>query len=161
MEILQLTGGTLTHNVSGQNGTVKITGHVNNTANIAQQIEIMEDAKLTSNATNIGGKIQNSGQLYLTGGTLNAKVSGIGTININGEVSGSANNFGNNIINNATLTLNGGTLVSQIYGNGKIIIGDELTVNANLLSGKIINNYVLNLTGGTLSNSVSGSGICN
>ena len=159
--ILQLTGGTLTHNVSGQNGTVQITGHVNNTANIAQQIEITDDAELTSNATNIGGKIQNSGQLYLTGGTLNIEVSGIGTININGEVSGSANNFGNNIINNDTLTLNGGTLLSQIYGNGKIIIGDELTANANLLSGKIINNYALNLTGGTLSNSVSGNGIVN
>lgn len=178
--VLQLTTGTVKHDISGQNGTVNITGAVKNAATISQRVEIAEDGVLTSDAGKIRGNIENLGYLYLTGGVVQQNISGTGVINITGNTSSIADKLGNNIVNNALLVLTGGTLSKDITGesgttqirqdvtnngsiaqNIQIISAGKLHTSADNISGDVENKGTLDLTGGLLHADVSGTGVIN
>ena len=132
---LTLQDGTLSKDVSGD-GTTNIDGTVTSNALIDQDISILASGNLISNAGNIGGEVSNSGDLTLNAGTLNETVTGDGTTNIVGSVTGNA-------------------LISQ-----EISISESgiFTSNADYIGGNVTNSNELNITGGTLNNSITGKG---
>lgn len=180
---LTLTGGILTHSITGTGNTV-INGDVtvseplpNTSVSIANNITINSNAELHSNASALQNTVQNNGELYLTGGTIennivggstiidgivnnNAVLSTSTVINANKSLSTLANGIGGTINNAGTLTLTGGTLNHQITGNGVINITDYTYTSANNLlgTGNISNTSTLELTGGILQQVVSGNG---
>lgn len=77
---INLTGGTLTQNISGE-GTTNIIGEVINSSKIDNNIDI-QSGSLTSSADDISGEINNDSDLILTG-TLEKFVTGQGTTTVN------------------------------------------------------------------------------
>ena len=146
---LNLNGGELNKTVSGE-GTTNITGNVTSNASIGQNINITDTAALTSSASNIGGAVDNAGDLTLTGGTLAQNVSGEGATNITGNVTSnasigqninianastltsSASNIGGVVDNDGNLTLNGGILAQNVSGDGETNITGNVTSNASI-----------------------------
>lgn len=87
---LDLIGGTLKSQVLG-NGTTHIDGDVDiddNNGEILQKVEIYADSSLKANASNVIGLVDVAeGSVYtLTGGDIQANITGSGTIEITGNV---------------------------------------------------------------------------
>ena len=143
---LTLTGGNVNSNISGA-GNTKITGTVNNNANISTAAEVnggaldntngqladvtVTSGSLKSNADNVGA-VANNGTYEITGGTIASGngISGNGDINITG-----------NVINNATNTTTGAVTVGagnelkigatgDVFGSASsVTMGDNSTLN--------------------------------
>lgn len=157
---LELTDGTLNY-TPHYNGSLHISGNVISNVPIEQQ-EIIGYAgsSLHISADNIISDISVNGttNIYLTSGTLNNNISGIGTIITASDVSGGANNFRETTVNDYNLTLSSGTLIANITGNGNIITGGNILSNADNLGNNVTNDYVLTLSDGTISKNITGDG---
>jgi len=141
---LNLTGGTVTSEVSGD-GTTNITGAVSvddTKGSIANAIVVASGSSLTSNATNIEGSVANDGALNLTGGNVTTAVTGSGTTNI---------------VDNGEVTVTTGSIANDIA----VTSGSSLIANAGKLTGDVANDGALNLTGGNVTTAVTGSGTTN
>ncbi len=146
---LTFTGGKNANNISGE-GTLNITDNVINadTAEIKQSgLEIAKDGrfKTLANLITLTGDnpaIQNDGTLTFTGGDNANKVSGTGTLIINGEV-----------VNNAQITQN--SLLIDTLNNAT-----SLTTDAGLLDieNGINNTETLIFTGGNNKNTIVNNG---
>ncbi|MBD5402067.1 hypothetical protein HDR58_04630, partial [bacterium] len=146
---INLSGGTLKHNITGSLGLTNITGDVIAEGSILSALNIAANSSLRIGASNVGPKtssanIVNNGTIYLTDGTLTSIISG-GNTYIDGDVTlGNTDGFSVNssvIINTAkTLTA---TNVSKLTG------------------GTIVNNGTFNINSGTLSRALSGTGTTN
>jgi len=92
---LDLIGGTLNSSVMG-NGTTHIDGDVDvddDNGKIWQKVEIYSDSSLEANADNIIGMVDvaEDGVYTLTGGDIQAKITGEGAIEITGDVTNTTN----------------------------------------------------------------------
>ncbi len=176
---LTLSGGTITHNITGT-GQTTINGAVTNNALISQTMVVNSGKSLTTVAEGIGGNILNSGNVTLTGGTLNNNISG-GTITIDGNVINDGNLYGSLVINsnkslttdadniyysglqnNGELILTGGTISGGI--NGLFYISGNVTNNATQTGQINISNGGMFTTGGNLlstNNAIINNGTLN
>lgn len=139
---VNLTGGTLETSITGGNTTISGNVGVDDTlGSIASAVKVETDAKLTTNASNVTGAINNGGNLDLTGGDIKNAISGDGNTTISGTVT---NSTGSAIGNAVTIAATG-----------------DLTTAADKLGGAVENNGTTNgltLTGGQLSQNVTGTG---
>ena len=161
--------GTLTINEFGSlesgssiisGGTLVNNGVFNNNGNISQVL-ITNTNSFTSNASKleISNKIENSGNLYLTGGNLNASVSGAGTTNIVGDViidyihSQSSSGTQYNKVSQAIDVAKNASLNANVAS-----IGGEININADGSSIGVATLYSQEANGGDLDYKVSGDG---
>ena len=146
---LNLLNGSLISVISGL-GSTDITGQVEARAAINQKINVASSGTLTTNASNIGGNINNLNDIYLTGGTLSKNISGSGITNVlgvvssngliaqnividtNGSLTTDASNVGGLVTNNRELYLTGGELAYNVNGNGRTYINNNLTLNSSI-----------------------------
>lgn len=161
---LELQGGTLTGNVTGE-GSTDITGNVKiaDGSSIAQDISIAKNKSLTSKATGILGDVTNAGTVILTGGALSNSING-GLLNIAGDTSANAADLkvsSTNVYADKVLTLGDGELTTNVLGsgsmaiNGEVINKAEVGISTEILSGSLDNtNGVLSdvtITNGSLT----------
>ena len=177
---VDLTGGTLETSITGENTTISGNVGVDDTnGSIASAVNVETGSKLTTNASNVTGSINNGGDLDLTGGDIKNAISGSGNTTISGAVTNTTNsNIGNAVTvastgdlttaadklggavsNSGTVKLDGGTLSQTITG-GNISIIDDVDTNANNLAGatNVASEKELTLTGGELTSNVTGAG---
>lgn len=171
---INLTGGTLSKNISGT-GTTNIKGTVTSNNLIDQSMHITGTLSIAAN--NIGGNVVNSNTLNLSSGALSHSVTGSGHTYIDGTVNASStisniivNNSGNLTIaasdwdyvtNNGTLNLTTGEIegLKHIYGNGTTNLSGNITASASVFSSThIVNSGQLTLTGGFLHTPIYGTG---
>ena len=161
---LELQGGTLTGNVTGE-GSTAIKGNLEITdgSSIAQSITLAKNKTLTSNAAALKGDITSSGIINLTGGDLSNTITG-GLLNINENTNANAANLkvlSTNIYADKVLTLGDGELTTNVLGsgsmaiNGDVINKSEVGVTTEILSGSLDNtNGILSdviITNGSLT----------
>ena len=143
--VLEMQSGTNNNAISGNTGTVKVTGAVSNTSGKAISQDILEIATLgsftadASDITTVDGII-NGGALTLGNGTTANNISGNGALTVTGTVTNTGNISQKTLSNTGTLTSNADLLA---FANG------------------ITNTNILNITGGTNANAISGTGTVN
>ena len=80
--ILNITGGEITHNITGPDGDILIRGDVIASTTISQTLHIAKDCSLIMSPNNIqSDNVYNNGILTLTGGTLNTDIQSGGYLN--------------------------------------------------------------------------------
>ena len=130
---IYLTGenNILSNEIDGT-GMTYINGSITTNADIKQNIEVLVDKSLTSDASHLlGSVLRNSGDVFLTAGDLTQQIQGTGKTTINGTViskTSIAQDKGVTIIDNAILTINAKNLLSNTDNSGTLI----LTGNAGL-----------------------------
>lgn len=141
----EMQTGTNANTITGNTGTLNVTGAVTNTSgvSIAQDtINIATLGSFTADAgdiTTVDG-ITNGGALTLGNGTTANNISGNGTLTVTGTVTNTGNISQKSLANTGTLTSNADLLA---FANG------------------INNTNILNITGGTNANAISGAGTVN
>ncbi len=168
--VLALSGGTLNTAVSG---TVLIDGNV--TSNVTLSNATVNSGRtLTISADNIGANLTNNGTLALSGGTLEAPVSGTGAYWIDGNVTSEialsnvtitagnkltigASDIGANLTNNGTLALSGGTLNTAVFGT--IEIDGDVVSNVDLANVTINADKKLTIDAGYADGTFTNNGI--
>ena len=155
---LCLTGGTLSHLVSG-NGMLQIEGNVAANTRIVQDIEIGDynNSTLTISADNIAAsKVHNWGTLKLTGGTLNVDLPESGTFTYNDgyEVHEFHEDYNGKVIIDGDVVAN--ALIEQ---DTTINSGKSLTTSVdNIKNAHLTNNGTLWFSEGTLDKTISSYG---
>ena len=137
-EGLSVANGTLTGNVTGA-GSTKFSGtsSIADGSSVGQAITVV-DGKLTTLADGLGGAVTNSGEVDLTGGTLETSITG-GNTTISGNVG---------------VDDTAGSIASAV----SVATGAKLTTKADNVTGAINNGGNLDLTGGDIKNAISGDG---
>ena len=183
---LTFTGGTNNNAITGEKGTLNITGTVTNTAGKTIEQDKLNIAENTGNFTanadslSIANGITNAGTLTFTGGdnknaiTNNGNFEYQGMGSNTGAITGSGNltitiaengGFTNSAaIEQNNVTFNGaGTVINtasvSAATNGTITIGTDITVDNNekgTLSGNIANAGTINT--GTVSGTIANTG---
>ena len=146
---LTLTSGNLNNNISGT-GSTKVTGTVNNKANILTATEVdggsldntdgqladvtVTSGSLKSNADKLGA-VANNGSYEITGGALRDVITGTGAANISGDVLTNSKNI-------TQTDVNIGQDNSGAVTTGKLTNNDTITAtNVNIMaSGTLDNN---------------------
>ena len=185
--ILNLTGGTLSTawnaKLDGSGKTV-ISGYVvANNRPISTAIEILNSGTFNISANNLRSNPINNGILELTGGELNAKVTGDGSIKIVGQVyaktdvtqdvtinEGAKLTFqhfewlkNDSITNNGVLTIqNNATIDTNILGKGQLTIDAAIkTLNTYTENSIYVNNATLRTNADNLGGRVINRGRVN
>ena len=173
---LNLTGGNLASAITGEGSTV-ISGDVTNTgaAAINNNIAINQDASLSTIASAIGGAVDNSGNLELSGGELTKAVQGTGSTKVSGDVTASAaiaqniniqsgtmtasaDNIQGAVNNSSTLKLTDGELKQNVTGTGTTQISGDVKNSANIESATNITSGSLDNTNGKVASVTVSSG---
>lgn len=161
--------GTLTINESGSlgngsllggYGTLVNNGTFVNNGSIAQNL-ITNTGSFTSNADNliITDKIDNSSNVYLTGGTLDTSIEGSGTTNITGDVIVRyihSEDYGTTVYNKISQAIDVAKDASLNANVGSI--GGDITVNAEGNDVGLATLYSQEPNGGNLDYKVTGDG---
>lgn len=163
---LVLTGGNITKNITGSDGSTDITGNVNITGDgrMSQITYILTGGKLTADANKISKTYNNVEHgLVLTGGDINYIIEGTGSTDINttntvtgwqyikqdlNVINGIFDNTNSAISKDVSISENG-TLKSGLYSE---------TGTTNSIEGNITNDGTFQLNGGTLNKTISGGG---
>ena len=146
---LELAGdGIKNSGLINGSGTTEISGKVQNTGTISQNIQIDESGELTSKAENIKNDILNNGEYNVSGGTISNTITGAGNLNlsnntvIGSEITGNKINLNNGILSFVQdADISGASLVAN---GGSINFQNNAIENANL--GNLILNSDLNIT---------------
>ena len=144
---LEMQAGTNTNTITGNTGSLAITGAVTNNSGVSISqgtIEVSTLGTLTayaSDLTTVDG-ISNTGAIELNDGTNNNAITGAGKLTIIGDV------LNNGSVSQDTITINA---------------GESLTSDASLLASTsgIANAGDLNLTDGINGNIITGTGTTN
>lgn len=137
---LNLDGGSLSRNISG-NGEIVILEDTTSNVALNQNTTINTGKSLTISASNISAnKLTNNGSLLFNGGILSENISEYGDVQNIGNLSANANYLNTDFTNNNTLTLTGGSLQHDISGSGNIIIGGNVVSGVNMAQQTTINN---------------------
>ena len=144
---LEMQAGTNTNTITGNTGSLAITGAVTNNSGVSISqgtIEVSTLGTLTayaSDLTTVDG-ISNTGAIELNDGTNNNAITGAGKLTIIGDV------LNNGSVSQDTITINA---------------GESLTSDASLLASTsgIANAGDLNLTDGINGNVITGTGTTN
>lgn len=158
---LELQGGTLTGNVTGE-GSTDITGNVEiaRGSSIEQAISLALEKTLTANASDIKGDVKSSGLVVLDGGAVTFTITG-GDVNIKDNVTSSADNLKVNtttINEDKSLTLSNGNITTDITGLGLTKIDGDVVNKADINTSTEILSGSLDNTEGTLANVTITSG---
>ena len=171
---LEITGGTLAHNVTGA-GDVIVSGELTNNA-------ILEANLLTLNSNILGtGDLSLSGTNDISGSSNTISQNSItntGDLTANvGQIT-----LTDGMTNNSNLNLKGGvdsalenklaisgsgttTFTDKVNNTGKIkqavVNNGELTSSADNITGTVDNTGTYNIQGGTIAKAISGNGIIN
>lgn len=143
--VLEMQSGTNSNTISGNTGTVKVTGTVSNTSGKAISQDTLAIATLgnftadASDITTVNG-IANDGALTFGNGANANAISGNGTLTVTGTVTNTGDINQKSFANNGTFTSNADLLA---FADG------------------INNTNILNITGGTNANAISGAGTTN
>lgn len=152
---LSLAAGTLSQKISGE-GTTKISGDVSTAAdNLGTKTEIVSGTLALTSGTLEKAVVSETGTLVVAGnvsaskadllkadvsvgagnnltlfaGTLSRRVTGAGTLKINGTLTTDADNLRTAFIENSrTLNLTGGDLTGTISGSGTVKITGDVSI---------------------------------
>ena len=131
---VNFTGGTLSHNISGE-GSTNIQGEVVNEAQISQNVDIQTNGKLTTSADNVSGTINNDADLILSGNLKNV-VTGSGKTTANGSLTlaNGAGFAGTLDMNSANISTSDNVIsnynIGTMQNTGKFTIDMDLLSNA-------------------------------
>ena len=189
----QMGGGVYYLGMSGSSGTFTLNGGtiqsckalggggggVCNSGKFLMQNGLIENCASVKDS-NASGGVLNSGQLTISGGTVESNVTNSGTINADGgtvtggvtnggTISGSANvvtssptTFSGSVTNNAGGTIQMGTFTGSVINNGGKITGfcefsgTVFNSESGTIAGGQFNGTVFN-SGGTISSGISAS----
>ena len=162
---LNLTGGTNTNVITGDNGTTNVTaGDVTNNGSITQKsVTVAENASLTSSTDKLTATdgVTNDGNLNLTGSEIKDKITGNGTTNINDNMKNntSIEQGTVNIADGKSLT-NDGTVTASLTNKGTFTNNADKTATINNLNNSSVvnNNGMMSTKGGENSGNIIGSG---
>ena len=145
---LELAGdGIKNSGLINGSGTTEISGKVQNTGTISQNIQIDESGELTSKAENIKNDILNNGEYNVSGGTISNTITGAGNLNLSNNTVISSTITGNNInLNNGILSFSQGadiTGANLVANGGSVNLQNSIIENTNL--GNLVLNSDLNL----------------
>lgn len=129
---VNFTGGTLSHNISGE-GSTNIQGEVVNEAQISQNVDIQTNGKLTTSADNVSGTINNNADLILSGNLKNV-VTGSGKTTANGSLTlaNGAGFAGTLDMNSANISTSDNVISN--YNIGTMQNTGKFTIDMDLLS---------------------------
>ena len=167
---LTLTSGNLNNNISGT-GSTKVTGTVNNKANILTATEVdggsldntdgqladvtVTSGSLKSNADKLGA-VANNGSYEITGGALRDVITGTGVANISGDVLTNSKNITQTDVNigqNNSGTATTGKLTNNdtiTATNVNIMASGTLDNNGDIVATTIVTTGTANFSGGNV-----------
>lgn len=129
---VNFTGGTLSHNISGE-GSTNIQGEVVNEAQISQNVDIQTNGKLTTSADNVSGTINNDADLILNGNLKNVVTgSGKTTANRSLTLANGAGFAGTLDMNSASISTSDNVISN--YNIGTMQNAGKFTIDMDLLS---------------------------